>query len=294
MSISLSSLRNKISKAHELQSVVRAMKTIAAAHITQYEKSTQALSDYYRSIELSLGLLMRKNIKYHAKKSSLKNKKAGAGVIIFGSDQGLVGSFNEVISNFTIENINNFKSNAKIWVVGEHVQTHLKDMSIAIVKSFALPSSIQFITSLVANIIDETRRYLDQGEIDELFLFNNWADSDTTFTPKKLRLFPFDSKWLSERKKIAWPTKNYAEIVGNTDEFFKALLREYLFVSIFKACVESLHSENRNRIIAMQRADKNIDDMLKNLKNDFNHLRQSSIDEELFDVIAGFEAQRKL
>jgi F-type H+-transporting ATPase subunit gamma len=70
----------------------------------------------------------------------------------------------------------------------------------------------------------------------------------------------------------------------------RALIREYLFISLFRACAESLASENASRLAAMQRADKNIDDSLENLNATFHRVRQSGIDEELFDVVAGFEA----
>ena len=69
-----------------------------------------------------------------------------------------------------------------------------------------------------------------------------------------------------------------------------ALIREYLFVSLFKACAESLASENASRLAAMQRAEKNIDDMLEELSRLYNSRRQSDIDEELFDVVSGFNA----
>jgi F-type H+-transporting ATPase subunit gamma len=68
------------------------------------------------------------------------------------------------------------------------------------------------------------------------------------------------------------------------------LIREYLFVSLFRACAESLASENASRLAAMQRADKNIDELLEDLNGTFHRLRQSGIDEELFDVVSGFEA----
>ena len=70
----------------------------------------------------------------------------------------------------------------------------------------------------------------------------------------------------------------------------RALIREYLFVSLFRACAESLASENAGRLAAMQRADKNINELLEHLNGTFHRLRQSGIDEELFDVISGFEA----
>ena len=66
---------------------------------------------------------------------------------------------------------------------------------------------------------------------------------------------------------------------------------EYLFVSLFRACAESLASENASRLAAMQCADKNIDELLDDLNREDPHrLRQGGIDEELFDVISGFEA----
>jgi alternate F1F0 ATPase F1 subunit gamma len=68
------------------------------------------------------------------------------------------------------------------------------------------------------------------------------------------------------------------------------LLREYLFVSLFRACAESLASENASRLAAMQRADKNIDELPEDLTRTCHRLRQNGIDEELFEIISGFEA----
>jgi F-type H+-transporting ATPase subunit gamma len=78
--------------------------------------------------------------------------------------------------------------------------------------------------------------------------------------------------------------------MGGGTATLRALIREYLFVSLFRACAESLASENASRLAAMQRADKNIDELVEDLNRTFHRLRQSGIDEELFDVISGFEA----
>ena len=72
----------------------------------------------------------------------------------------------------------------------------------------------------------------------------------------------------------------------------RAFIREYLFVLLFQACAESLASENASRLAAMQRAEKNIDELLENLNQTFHRQRQSTIDEELFDVVSGFEAMK--
>jgi F-type H+-transporting ATPase subunit gamma len=54
-----------------------------------------------------------------------------------------------------------------------------------------------------------------------------------------------------------------------------------------------LASENASRLAAMERADKNIDELLENFHGVYHRLRQSGIDEELFDVISGYEALSK-
>ena len=96
--------------------------------------------------------------------------------------------------------------------------------------------------------------------------------------------------WRRKLAELPWPTRNLPEVMGGGTATLRALIREYLFVSLFRACAESLASENASRLAAMQRADKNIDELLENLNGTFHRLRQSGIDEELFDVISGFEA----
>ena len=80
------------------------------------------------------------------------------------------------------------------------------------------------------------------------------------------------------------------EVLGDGVATLRALVGEYLFISLFRACAESLASENASRLAAMERADKNIHDLLEQLHGSFHQLRQTGIDEELFDVISGFEA----
>ena len=59
MSDTTASLRRKIDGAGDLQSVVRTMKALAASSIGQYKNSVRALADYYRTVELGLGVCFR-------------------------------------------------------------------------------------------------------------------------------------------------------------------------------------------------------------------------------------------
>lgn len=108
--------------------------------------------------------------------------------------------------------------------------------------------------------------------------------------PVAQRLLPLDKLWRRKLSNIKWPTKNLPELMNNRESTLRAMIREYLFVSLFRACAESLASENASRLAAMQRAEKNVDELQQDLNRAFYRLRQKSIDEELFDVISGFEA----
>src|SRR5580693_222415 len=100
MSDTQASLQRKISSAGDLQSVVRTMKALAASSIGQYEKSVLALADYDRTVELGLSVCFRNR---EAAALEAGRPDAGAKVvsaIVFGSDQGLVGQFNDVLADF--------------------------------------------------------------------------------------------------------------------------------------------------------------------------------------------------
>jgi F-type H+-transporting ATPase subunit gamma len=121
-------------------------------------------------------------------------------------------------------------------------------------------------------------------------VFHNQPLAGALYEPVSQRLLPLDAQWQQGLAKIHWPTANLPEVMGRGIVTMRALIREYLFISLFRACAESLACENASRLAAMQRADKNINDLLEQLNGSFHQLRQSGIDEELFDVISGFEA----
>jgi F-type H+-transporting ATPase subunit gamma len=157
---------------------------------------------------------------------------------------------------------------------------------------FAVPNDVKAITPLVGQILLETEARQRRGEVTELHLFHNRPKSAAVYEPVSQRLLPLDEDWRHKLAALPWPTGNLPEVMGGGTATLRAFIRGYLFVSLFRACAESLASENASRLAAMQRADKNIDELLENLNRTFHGLRQNGIDEELFDVVSGFEALR--
>ena len=285
------SLQRKINSAGDLQSVVRTMKALAASSIGQYEQSVRALADYYRTVELGLSTCFRADAPAAPTTGARgRASQAAVGAIVFGSDQGLVGQFNDVVADFAVQALDALPGKAQVWAVGERVHGRLADTGLPLLGLFSVPNSVLAITPLVGQILVASEAQNGDGAAAELYLFHNRPTSGAVYAPVSQRLLPLDAAWRRELAGLPWPAQALPEVVGGGTATLRALIREYLFVSLFRACAESLASESASRLAAMQRADKNIDELLESLNGKFHRLRQSGIDEELFDVVSGFEA----
>jgi len=155
MSNTMSALRRKISVANDLRSVVRTMKSVAASNIGQYESSVRALVDYNRTVELGLSVCLR------SPKRNVRPEKKSAvvGAIVFGSDQGLIGQFNEVVADYAAKRLKEISrrlpsaspANLKVWAVGARVHLHLANLGMPMRGVFNLPGSVATITRSFKN-----------------------------------------------------------------------------------------------------------------------------------------------
>jgi F-type H+-transporting ATPase subunit gamma len=173
------------------------------------------------------------------------------------------------------------------------MQSKLEDAGLSLSGIFSVPNSVNTITPLIGQILIESEAYRENGVISQLYIFHNKPKTGAIYEPVVQRLLPLDDKWRSSVAQLKWPTKKIPEALNGPELTLLGLIRQYLFISLFRSCAESLASENASRLAAMQRAEKNIDELLEELNRSFNRLRQSTIDEELFDVISGSEALSK-
>ena len=295
MSTTATALRRQIGSAQDLKSVVRTMKASAASAIGQYERSVASLADYSYTVEQGLGVCLR-SVNPHGVHVPTFSKPAGDALVhavVFGSDQGLVGRFNEEVLEHALAELEPLRAKARVWAVGERVHARLLDTDVQPTGLFQVPGSVQQITALVGQILLKIQmpdsEAMSGPSGGTLVLFYN-RPTGSGYEPVSQRLLPLDEEWQRGLLRQPWPTAQRPEVLGVAPQALRAFIREHLFVSLFRACAESLASENASRLAAMQRADRNIGELLTELGATFHRLRQSAIDEELFEVIAGFDA----
>jgi F-type H+-transporting ATPase subunit gamma len=285
------SLGRKIAGAQDLKAVVRSMKALAASSLGQYERAIESLDDYCRAVELGLSACLRRVRSVPDSAPAMPAQVAAVGAVIFGSDQGLVGRFNELLMEFAVGKLEALADKTKlIWAVGERMRALVADAGLAAPAVLPVPSSVNAITALVGRILVEIQAARERGQVAEIHIFYNHPISSALYEPAGKRLLPLDRVWQDRLAALPWPSKNLPEIIDGSAPALEAFIREYLFVALFQACAESLASENASRLAAMQRAEKNIEIILDELNRSFHRMRQESIDEELFDLIAGYES----
>ncbi|MGK7886155.1 MAG: F0F1 ATP synthase subunit gamma, partial [Crocosphaera sp.] len=145
----LETFTRKINTAEDLQSVVKTMKALAAVSIRQYEKAVTSLETYDKTLEMGLHILLKRDPQILLNSSNYKTKKQQLGLVIFGSDQGMCGQFNERIANYTLEQIKTLdipKNNLTLLTIGLRLADRLNSLEYNSEEVLTVPSSIEGIT----------------------------------------------------------------------------------------------------------------------------------------------------
>jgi F-type H+-transporting ATPase subunit gamma len=285
----LDEIRKQIKNIQGLKSIVRTMKVLASVSIRQYEKASSALSEYNRTTELGLQVVLKHYTDTHTKRSS-GGKKIGA--LVLGSDQGMCGQFNEQISSFSVAKLREMGYSAdqcQVLSVGSHPATRMEAAGQPVADVLHTPTAASAIHMTVQEMLWHVEQWRTDGVVDKIYLFHNRLISNSAYRPVCTLFWPIDLNDFTDLKTRPWPTKNLPTYTMDSDVLLLNLICQYLFVVLSLAMAESLAAENVSRLIAMQVAERNIDDRLTELMAYYHQQRQISITSELLDVVSGAE-----
>lgn len=285
---SLQDMNRKLKSADDLHTVVRTMKSLAAVNIRQYEEATSSLEEYFRSVEMGLRAALCTHPLMGSRPEPLQTL-----VVVFGSDQGMAGHFNESIIEFLQDSLTGAGERGGdqlFWVAGAKAFGLLEDAIGEIHQAFELPTSVETISFRVQDMLLALAAIREkQGEF-RLILFHNRPVGGSAYRQARVNLLPPNRSWLQALGGRRWPGRQVPFYTLPWDELFRSLIGEYLFVALFRAFAATMAAENAARLASMQRAEKNIEETMEELTRRFQTMRQNAISEELFDVISGFEA----
>lgn len=299
---SLELLQRQIHTAEELKAVVKMMKVLAAVNVHKYEQAVTSLTEYTRTIKMGLHVVLKSthlnrnlandNLPKVEPDTFFTNSIGRCGVLIFGSEQGMCGQFNEQISRYAIAEIKKLQITTEqlaVFVTGARIIPHLESEDYQIEETFAMPSSLSGITFMVQKMLPHIAAWRDRQQITKIILFYNNLHSNISYKPSQHILLPLDRAWLQDIESQKWRSRTIPTFTMPSDVLISSLLKQYFFISLYRAFGESLASENASRLVSMQVAEKNIEDRLTEFKGEFQQKRQSAITGELLEIVAGFE-----
>jgi F-type H+-transporting ATPase subunit gamma len=286
----LESIRRRIQSAQDLYGIVRTMKALAAASIRQFERSVEAVEAYNRTVETGLRIVLQEQAAPPEERAPRQQAERLA--IIFGSDQGMCGQFNENIVSFAsrdIEETSGEKGQPAQMVVGLRAALLLEESRGIIQEQFSVPSSVVGINPAVQSLLLRINHWREEQEVERVTLYYNRPGSGASYQPVRMQLIPVDMSLFQGSIKELCPSRSLPMYTLERERLLAALLRQYLFVQLFRAYAESLASENASRLMTMQAAEKNIQERLGELNAIYHSRRQDSITSELLEIISGFE-----
>ncbi|SMO62983.1 F0F1 ATP synthase subunit gamma [Fodinibius sediminis] len=280
--------RRKLQNAGDLQSIVHTMKVLASVSIRQFERAAESLGEYYRTIEMGLQIVMNPVFQEEFPYMGGQKKRETA-IIVLGSGQGLCGSFDEQIFDFTSRQLKEQKVEDPLFLVlGERVAARLDASRVEGV--FDLPGSVAGLNKVAIELLTALESLRREKSIGQVLILHHKPIKQGRYVPRMQLLLPLDRHWLNRLAAKEWPTNNIPQYSMKAGALFSQLVNQYLLVSLYRAMAESLAAEHMSRLNAMSMAEKKIEERLLKLHNQYARERQNAITDELLDILSGYLA----
>ena len=288
----LETLSRRIAATEDLQSLVRSMKTLSAVSVRQFEKAESSLRLFEQTIDLGLQAVLRDRPVKEALRSGHKAREA---LIIFGSDRGLCGSFNENAAEFALLHLSRQKKSTEVHYVlaiGAQAAERMTTLGREPDEVMTLPGSVQGLASACEDILIRLDQLRIQHNVDRVGAIFNQRGSDGEIRPCGHVFLPVALDHLKKLARRPWPSRRLPIHLTDAERLFSWLIRQHLFVSLYRAGLASMASENAARLASMQNAERNISEQMDVMTAEFRRLRQDAITTELMDIVSGYEVVR--
>ena len=278
----LKDIRDRIKSVRSIQKVTKAMKMVAAAKMRKAQERMEHARPYTNRLTEVIHHLLPDVDRSLLPLLDIRPIQR-VGYIVVTSDRGLAGSFNTSVLKKAEQEINDIgKENVDLFCIGKKARDHFKTRDYNIVKShIEFWSDLEF--SHAIKMGEKIINHFISKQVDEIHVCYNEFVNVATQAIQSERLLPLDyhEEGFSATDRLYEPSK---------EKLTQSLIPRHLNIQIWKYLLESYASEQAARMVAMENATDNAQDMIKNLTLEFNKARQASITKEMLEIVGGAEA----
>lgn len=291
---STSEIRRRIGSVRQTQKITHAMYLISQAKLRKAKQDLSNTRPYFDALQTEIGRVFNADSSIESRYLMPEDANARplpgvAACLLITADKGLAGAYNQnairQAQQFLAAN-----EGAVLYVVGEYGRRWFSQRGIPIEKSFLYTA--QNPTLQRARQISELllERY-DAGEINAVHVIYTDMKNGLEATVRQAQLLPLHRERFSTAKADTAGGSTF-EFVPNAAAVLDNAVRSCLTGFIYSALVDSFCSEQSARMTAMNAADQNAEELLKDLSVQYNRARQAAITQEITEVSAGERAQR--
>jgi len=274
-------IRARIKGIKGTQKITKAMKSMSLIRLQRAEARALASRPFIHAITDIVSHLETDNI------YSKGNNSKDALFVIFTSDRGLCGAFNENLmreAEFAIKERSK-TGNCKLILVGTKAAIYFRKHGREIISNYSQlpPNPTVSLSNLVMN---DCKKQLLENKVGEVLLVYNNFRSKLKYEPRIKRMLPLpkmEAEHIEERKNIFLFEPDKERLANQVIEMF-------LEATVFHSFLDLYASEYSARLIAMTKATDSAQEMIDGLILDLNKTRQALITKELLEVISGAEA----
>ena len=278
----LKDIRDRIKSVTSIQKVTKAMKMVAAAKMRRAQENMEQARPYSnRLAEIIQNLLP--DVDRELLPLLEVRKVNRVAFLVVTSDKGLAGSFNSSVLRKAQSEIDEFgKENVDLFCVGKKARDFFKARRYDIIESHVgFWGNLDF--NYAIKIANGIIHHFLKGHVDEIrVVYNEFVNVATQIVlTEKLLPLDYEADEGVSVDRLYEPSK---------DEIVKSLIPRHLNVQMWKYLLESYASEQAARMVAMENATSNSQDMIKDLKLEFNKARQAAITTEMLEIVGGAES----
>ena len=281
----LKDIRDRIKSVKSIQKVTKAMKMVAAAKMRRAQERMEQSRPYSNSLAEIIQHLLPDVDREMLPLLDVRDVKRKAYVVV-SADRGLAGAFNTNLLKIAQKEIDEFgKENVDLFCIGKKSRDHFKRRDYNIIESHVeFWAEMEFENAMMIgrSIID----HFTSGQVDEIHVVYNYFLNIAHQEVKSESLLPlvYESVEGVSHNRLYEPSK---------EELVTSLIPRHLNVQMWKYLLESYASEQAARMLSMENATSNAQDMIKDLTLQFNKARQAAITTEMLEIVGGAEALGK-
>ena len=291
---STSEIRRRIGSVRQTQKITHAMYLISQAKLRKAKQELDNTRPYFQALQTEIGRVFNADSTVESRYLQPEDPNARplpgvAACLLITADKGLAGAYNQNAIRQTQQLLAEHDG-AALYVVGEYGRRWFMQRGVAIERSFLYTAQDPTLDRArhIAELLLE--RY-DAGEINALWVVYTDMKNGLEAVVRQAQLLPMHRERFQAAAQAAAGDDVY-EFVPSARAVLDNAVRSCLTGFIYSALVDSFCSEQSARMTAMNAADQNAEELLKDLSVQFNRARQAAITQEITEVSAGERAQR--